>query len=122
MLHADVLGERAKLTPSKLALVDVTTGARLTYADLDARVSAAAHVLTCDLRVAKGDRLALLAGNSIEFLDTFFAAARAGIVLVPLNTKLTAHELAYIVNDATPRAFIYSSEFETIVNAVRPRV
>lgn len=122
MLHADVLAERAKLTPSKLALVDVATGARLTYEQLDARASAAANVLVRDLRLTKGDRLALLAGNSPAYVDLFFAAARTGVVLVPLNTRLTAHELAHIVNDATPHAFIHSDGFGAIVDALKPRV
>jgi fatty-acyl-CoA synthase len=120
MLHADVVGERARLTPSKLALVDVATGLRLTYSDLDARVSACAHVLTESLALRKGDRLAVLAGNSIEFLELFFAAARTGMVFVPLNTKNTAYELQYILDNCTPRILLY--EFDTPVSGVDRRL
>ena len=107
MLHADVLGERARLTPSKLAVVEVATGLRLTYAELDARASASAHVLTGPLGLRKGDRLALLAGNSVEFLEVFFAAARTGIVLVPLNTRNTRYEIDYILQNSGPRVLLH---------------
>jgi len=49
----------------------------------------------CDL--APGDRVALLAHNRVEFLDIFFAAAKSGVILVPLGTRLTVHEIEYIV-------------------------
>lgn len=111
MLHGDVLGERARLTPDKLALVDVTTGQRLTYGQLDRRVSAASHVLTGTLGLGKGERLALVAGNSVEFIELFLAAGRTGIVLVPLNTHLAPPEIAYILGDASPRALITDAEF-----------
>jgi fatty-acyl-CoA synthase len=109
MLHADVVGERARLTPSKLALVDLASGLRLTYAELDARVSACAHVLAEPLGLRKGDRVALLAGNSIEFLEVFFAAARTGCVVVPLNTRNTPYELQYILDDARPRVLVHEA-------------
>ncbi len=106
MIHADLLRERARLTPSRLALVEVASGLRLTYAELDARVSAAAHVLTGALGLGKGDRLALLAANSVEFVEIFFAAARTGVVLVPLNTRNTPYEIDDILQNATPRVLI----------------
>ncbi|HEX9093246.1 MAG TPA: class I adenylate-forming enzyme family protein, partial [Coriobacteriia bacterium] len=89
MLHGDLLGERARLTPAKTALVDVLTGFRYTYGDLDARAIATARFLQRDLGLAKGERVGLLAGNSVEFLDVFFAAPKCGAILVPLSTRLT---------------------------------
>ena len=106
MLCADILGERARLTPDKLALVDVASGQRLTYRELDARASASAAVLTSRLGLGKGDRLAVLAGNSIEFLELFFAAGKTGIVFVPINTHLAQPEVEYILEDAAPSAII----------------
>lgn len=106
MLHGDVLGERARLTPAKLALVDVATGQRLTYGELDARVAAGAQVLTGTLGLRKGDRFAVIAGNSVEFLELFLAAAKTGLVFVPLNTHLAPPEIDGILRDATPRVLI----------------
>jgi fatty-acyl-CoA synthase len=107
MLHGDLLGERSRLTPAKTALVDIATGRRLTYAQLDARAVATARFLQNDLGPSKGDRVGLLAGNSVEFLDIFFAAPKAGVILVPLSTRLTARELEFVVRDSGIRALIY---------------
>ncbi len=112
MIHGDLLGERARLTPQKTALVEVATGRRLTYAELDARAARAAEALTAGLGLGKGDRLALLSGNRVEFLDLFFACGKNGVVLVPLNTRLTAPELAGILEDAGPKALIFEREYE----------
>ena len=76
VIHADVLGERARLTPDKTALVWVPDGSRYTYRDLDERAGrvAAAWLDACGF--APGDRVGLLAHNRVEFIDAFFAAAQ----------------------------------------------
>jgi fatty-acyl-CoA synthase len=119
MLHGDLLGERARLTPDKTALVYVPTGERLTYRELDVRAARAAAAWRA-LGLAKGDRVGLLAGNRIEFLDCFFAAGKSGVVLVPLSTRATAHELAHIVRDSGMRALIYDTAFAHLIRDLRP--
>ena len=118
MLHGDLLGERARLSPDKTALVFVPTGERFTYGQLDERAGRTAAVWH-DLGVAKGDRIGLLANNRVEFLDCFFAAGKSGVVLAPLGTRLTAHELAYVVRDSGMRAFVYDGAFAAIVRELR---
>lgn len=83
MLHGDLLGERARLTPDKTALVYVPTGERLTYGEMDGRAVRLALVWREVLGVGKGERFALLADNRVEFMDALFAASKAGVVLVP---------------------------------------
>ena len=122
MISGDVLGERARLSPDKTALVEVATGRRFTYSELDARARSAARTLTEGLGLNKGDRLALLAGNRVEFLDVFFACGKTGVVLVPLNTRQTAGELEGVVSDAEPRALIYGAGFEETVEELLRRV
>jgi fatty-acyl-CoA synthase len=115
----DLLGERARLTPDKTALVWVPEGARFTYAELDARAVRCARVLRETLGLAVDDRVALLADNRVEYLDAFFAAPKAGVILVPLGTRLTPNELAGILEDAAPAAFLYGSEHAETVKALR---
>ncbi len=120
MIRGDILGERARLSPEKTALVEISTGRRFTYAELDARAQAAARTLTEGLGLKKGDRLALLAGNCVEFLDVFFACGKSGVVFVPLNTRQTAGELESVVSDAEPRALIFGATFdETVEDLLR---
>ena len=118
MIHADIVGERARLTPAKTALVSVADGARYTYADLDGRVERLARAWTGVCGFAPGDRVGLLAHNRVEFIDAFFAAARSGVILVPLGTKLTPHEIAFIAKDAGLRGFMYGGEFAETVRAL----
>ena len=122
MLHGDVLGERARLTPEKTALVFVPTGERFTYSALDERASACARAWRGGLGLAKGDRIGLLAYNRVEFLDQFFAAGKSGVVIVPLGTRLTAHEIAYIVRDSGMRGLVYDGAFADIVKELKSLV
>ena len=116
MFDLDLLSERARVTPDRLALVSIETGERLTYADLNARAERAAETLRTLL--APGDRFGILAYNSVEFLDLFFAAGKAGVIVVPLSTRATAHELDGIVRDCGMRALFYGQEFESISSSL----
>jgi fatty-acyl-CoA synthase len=122
MLHGDLLGERARLTPDKLALVNVPTGERLTYHQLDERAARCADIWLGPLGLAKGDRIGLLAGNRVEFLDCFFAAGKSGVILVPLSTRATAHELEHIVRDSGMRALIYDAAHAATLSELRSQV
>jgi fatty-acyl-CoA synthase len=122
VISGDVLGERARLSPEKTALVEVATSRRFTYAELDTRAKAAARGLTEGLGLAKGDRLALLAGNRVEFLDVFFACGKTGVVLVPLNTRQTAGELQGVLEDAEPKALLYDKAHEETAEDLLRRV
>ncbi|MFH1176573.1 MAG: long-chain fatty acid--CoA ligase [Acidobacteriota bacterium] len=121
MIHGDLLGERARLTPEKTALVFVPTGERFTYRELDERAARCAAAWSA-LGLARGERVGLLAHNRVEFLDCFFAAGKTGVILVPLGTRLTAHELAYIVHDSGMRALIYDGAFAATITELRPLV
>jgi fatty-acyl-CoA synthase len=119
VVFGDLLGERARLTPDKTALVWVPAGARFTYAELDARAVRCARVLRERLGLALDDRVALLADNRVEYLDLFFAAPKAGVILVPLGTRLTPNELAGILEDAAPTVVFYGGEHAETVKVLR---
>jgi fatty-acyl-CoA synthase len=121
LTHGDVLGERARLTPDKTALVVVATGERLSYRELDQRAVRCARAWQA-LGLGKGDRVAILAHNRVEYLEAFFAAPKTGMVLVPLGTRLTAHELAHVVQDAGVTALLYDGELADRARALRELV
>jgi O-succinylbenzoic acid--CoA ligase len=90
----DWLRQRAAVTPERRALI---TGARTwTFAELDARVDAAASVL----EIQPGQRVGLRASNGAGFVVAVHALMRLGAVLVPINTRLTDAEVAWQVRDA----------------------
>nr|WP_308120807.1 AMP-binding protein [Actinoplanes bogorensis] len=92
----DLVAAAAARRPDGLALM--TTETELTWADVDRRVTAAAHRITA--RTAPGDRVAIVLGNSVEFVVAFFGVLRAGRVAVPLNPGYTANELDWVIADS----------------------
>jgi fatty-acyl-CoA synthase len=118
MISADVLGERARITPDAPALVVVDPPLRLTYRELDRRATACAAAWRA-LGLGKGDRVAILAGNRVEYLEAFFAAGKSGVILVTLSTRATAHELHAIFADCAPRAVLYDGAYANLVDGLR---
>ncbi len=100
----------AKL-PGKTAL-EFADGRSWTYAELDAWTDAIAVMLREDHDVERGDRVAFLGFNHPALVALLFACARLGAILVPLNWRLTASELSYIVDDCTPKALFFDAEHE----------
>lgn len=66
--------------------------------------------------VGKGDRIALLAKNSPAFMTILGASAAIGAVLVPINFRLTAKEINYIIDDVEPVMLLFDNEYSELVN------
>jgi fatty-acyl-CoA synthase len=114
------LNRRELLTPDKVALIDTMHNKqRITFRTWNRSVNRTANFLSTALHVQKGDRVAVLARNCVEYLDLWFACGKIGAVIQLLNWRLTPFELAGLLNDATPLALIYSKEFAAQISAVR---
>jgi len=100
--------KRALTCPQRPFLKD--EGRAYTNREFNARVNRTARALAA-LDVKKGERVAVLMVNASEFLEIFFACAKTGAVIVPINFKLTLPEISYIIRDAAPRALVYSAQF-----------
>jgi fatty-acyl-CoA synthase len=122
MLHGDVLGERTSISPGRTALVEVATGRRFTYSELDHRASACARALLDGLEVRPGDRVGVLSGNRVELLDLFFVAGKSGVIVVPLNTRLTARELEGIGRDCGFETLVFDGERSLLAAELGERV
>ncbi|MGF7236857.1 MAG: AMP-binding protein, partial [Frankia sp.] len=70
--------------------------------------------------VGHGDRVAYLGLNDIATFETFFATTRLGAIFVPLNTRLTAPEIAFLLTDARPTVLIHGPEAAEVVRAAEP--
>jgi len=117
---AQFLAKRAALNPRLEALIDVATGQRFTYAELNGQANRMAHALA-GLGVGKGDRVATLLRNSPEFVETFFGGAKIGAVLAPLNWRLVADELAFMLTDSGAETLVFGSEFSPVVADLHAR-
>ncbi|MEM7439193.1 MAG: long-chain fatty acid--CoA ligase [Pseudomonadota bacterium] len=114
----ELLRRRAWINGENEAIVDLTSGERLTYAALNARVNATAGMLR-GLSVGKGDVVALLCMNGVEFVETYYACAKIGAVVLPLNWRLTPPELHYILSDSGSGTLVYGVEFTELVTPLR---
>ena len=94
---SDLVREAATRTPDKAALL--FHGETLSWAEVDARVSAAARGFAA-LGAKPGDRVGVHLGNTPDFVVAYFGALRAGCVALPINTAYTADELAYVISDS----------------------
>ena len=119
MIHGDILGERARLSPERTALIYVPTQQRFTYRELNDRAIRCARLWLERCQLAKGERVGILAKNRVEFLDAFFAAGKTGIILVPFNSHLTAAELSAILKDSELKALLYDGELAEKVRQLK---
>lgn len=122
MHTADLLTNRARLTPHREALLELETGRRFTYAELNERANRAANFIRDRLGVEAGDRVSILADNNVAYLDLFYGLAKIGAILAPLNWRLAAPELAYIVNDCQPKALVYGPAYADLLDKMKPEI
>jgi len=108
--YYDWIAHHAGRRPTTLAIHDLQTHRKFTYAELDARTNRLVSALA-GMGIAKGDRVALLAPNCAEYFELQFACGRLGAIMLPLNWRLTVPELEYILGDSGPKLLIHDKEF-----------
>ncbi|MFO1385646.1 MAG: long-chain fatty acid--CoA ligase [Chitinivorax sp.] len=117
MLIADWLAFWRRCEPQRQAVFDVAQQRVYSYAQLaDAAEQFALQLQAMDL--PQGARIALLAANCPQTLMLLFACARLGLVLVPLNYRLSPAELATIVADADPSLLLHDDVYQTLASAI----
>lgn len=107
-VRTDPLRHWRHLAPERTGLLDVPAERRWSYAELDAAADRWSTLLGA-MGVARGDRVAVLARDRTELVHLYFACGRTGAILVPLNWRLAARELAGILADARP-AVLFGEE------------
>ncbi len=110
---ADMALAQARADGSRVALIDADR--RLSFGDLDALSGQSAAALVA-AGVSVGDRVAILARNSALFFEALIACAKLGAMLLPLNWRLAAPELAYILADAEPKVVIADDAFRSLLD------
>lgn len=101
--------DTAVATPDKPAVIMYPAGTVVTFGELEARANRLAHVFR-DAGLVEGDAVALLMENNKHFHAVMWAARRAGLYYVPINTHLTAAEVAYIVDNSGAKAIVGSAK------------
>ncbi|UCF10081.1 MAG: AMP-binding protein, partial [Candidatus Bipolaricaulota bacterium] len=121
---SQVLRDTTRSFPERTAFIDDDT--ELTYAELDERVDVVARALI-DHGIEKGDKVGLWMPNIAEWVIAYFAVARIGAVVVPMNTRYKPHEVEYILEDSEATALFAVDAFVGIdyiamIDGLRPRL
>ncbi len=104
----EVLAHHAKVIPDKTAYF--MDDRKINFYRVKLKVDTFARFLEF-IGIQKGDRIALVVANSLEFIVSFLAAGRLGAVVVPVNTFLKEDEIAFILNDSNAKLLISSAKF-----------
>ena len=111
-----MLSVHARVTPGRVGARDLDRA--MTFTQWNERACRLSNALL-GLGLAKGDRVAVLAYNCVEWCEIFAATAKAGLVALPINFRLTATEVQFIVNNAEASAFIVQDELAGVVEEIR---
>jgi len=115
----DIVERNARLHPDRLAFA--LGDERVTHAAYRARAERLAAGLA-RAGVRPGDRVGVVSQNNLEFVDLYGAVARLGAILVPVNWRLSAEEVAHVVGDATPKIVIADAANQPLLQAAHPNL
>ncbi len=114
MIRTNWFERWALYSPEKTAIKDDASGVSFSYSDSYRIIRRLAGFLR-QHDVRQGDRVAVLSANCIEYLFLFFAVQRLGAVLVPINYRLTAKEVEYILQDCAPKLLVFQDELSKMI-------
>ncbi|KPC99569.1 Long-chain-fatty-acid--CoA ligase FadD13 [Geobacillus sp. BCO2] len=116
----EMFSQTARKFPNREAVVEVTTGRRYTYAEWEREVNRWANAFQ-EAGVRKGDRVSTVLYNTFELATALFACAKIGAVFNPINFRLRAEEIAYILTDAEPKIVLFERAVEPELAAIHSR-
>ncbi|HKJ33167.1 MAG TPA: long-chain-fatty-acid--CoA ligase [Balneolales bacterium] len=118
MLVGDIPRKNSKLFPQKTAVIeaDVT----INFSHLNQRINRLANAII-GLGIEKGDRIAVLSHNCHQYVEFYFAAAKAGTPIVPLNYRSNDKEISYILNDSEAKMLIFNAAYDSLVEQIKDK-
>ena len=119
LLLTDFLDRAVKLYGDKTAVIDDEKV--VTYFELNERVNRLSHGLK-ELGVEKGDKVAILAPNTLEMLEGFYGVFQLGAVTVPLNIRLKPNDYLFILNHSETKVLLVDYELYGLIDPVREQL
>ncbi len=117
-MEKDWLKKWSLFSPQITALMDGDSGQKYSYHDCYHASQKAAQKLQSEYHIKAGERIAVLAENHIEYVLLFFAVQRCGAILVPINNRLTAREIDYIIQDSKPSLLFFEYAFREVIEEI----
>ena len=99
--------------PHKTALILMDE--QLTYSEIDEKTTVLGAALQQKYEIEKGDRIVCLIGNNMEFPLVAIACIKIGAVMIPVNTKLTASEVSYIIGHSKPKLIVCDEDLLPVI-------
>ena len=116
--HEDLIGDMlaiGALRAPDRPLFAIDGGESRTYAQVHRRANRIGHALL-GAGLRQGDRVAVWSDDCVEYLETYMGAARAGLVVVPINNRLTAEEARFIAHDSDARCLMVSDRLAPLAD------
>ena len=113
------VAQNARAWPDKRAVI--CEGKVRTWREFDKRINRIARSLA-GMGVGHGDKVAILAANSIEYLETFMGGLRAGACVVPLSTMAAADGLEKMLDDCDAKVLFLSDQYRGLVEPYEARL
>lgn len=110
MYTKDWFGRWAEYTPDKIAVEEYEPARTVSYMEIHKKAGQLANYLVSQ-KITKGDRVMILAEHSIELVILFAAALKTGVILVPINFRLTPSEIDYLIKNSDPALLLYDEQF-----------
>lgn len=107
--------QRSRISVDQIAVIDGETSEAWSYHQLWQRIERITAYLN-EMGIGQGDRIALLSPNHICYFDLLFACGQLGAIFVPLNWRLAANELNYILNDCKPSLLAVHPDFISVAS------
>ena len=117
MNTAEFLMIASSVVPERTAMVCVERSR--TYAEMQDRVNRLADALQA-MRVTKGDKVSVMALNSMEYVEVYYAGAKLGAVFVPLNYRAKQEELAYMCNNSETKVLFVGERYLDLADKIKP--
>jgi len=108
----------AQARPDHPALIMASSGETVTFGQMDAYANRFAHLLR-SRGLKRGDHFAVLMENTVHYLQIVWGSQRAGTMMVPISTRLTAPEISYILEDAGVKLLITTQAFDDVLESIR---
>jgi len=121
----DIIEKNAKTFPDKLAFAFGRSGERftqyITFREFKERIYRLINYLN-EGGFEKGDRLAILSKNSIEYMEVYGAGERGGFTIVPINFRLAPDEVKLLLNHSESRVLFFESDYLYVVKKIEPEL
>ncbi len=108
----------AQMRPDHLAMIMAGSGQTVTFAEMDAYANRFAQLLRAR-GLKRGDHFAVLMENNVHYLQVVWGSQRAGTMMVPISTRLTAPEICYILKDAGAKFLLTSTRYAEAMEGIR---